>query len=111
MGLSAVSPGKSAIRCRWASGSCHRENGFDAYQKLRRELTGIAKPIDGYGEAQFLAGWLEGQVGRHLGDDFRWGGRLAFGTPARLSYRATGWRQMPSSCAAMKITVARATSH
>ena len=49
---------------------------FDAYQKLGRELTGIAKPIDGHGEGQLLAGWLEGQVGRHLGDDFRWGGRL-----------------------------------
>lgn len=48
-----------------------------AYEKLRCELTGIAKPIDDQGETQLLAGWLEGQVGRHLGDDFRWGGRLA----------------------------------
>ena len=47
-----------------------------AYEKLRRELTGIAKPTDGHGETQLLAGWLEGQVGRRLGDDFRWGGRL-----------------------------------
>lgn len=48
-----------------------------AYENLRCELTGIARPIDGHGETQLLAGWLEGQVGRHLGDDFRWGGRLA----------------------------------
>ena len=47
-----------------------------AYERLRCELTGIAKPADGNGETQLLAGWLEGQVGRHLGDDFRWGGRL-----------------------------------
>lgn len=54
-----------------------------AYEKLRRELTAIAKPIDGHGETQLLAGWLEGRVGRHLGDDFRWGGRLT------LAHRAT----------------------
>ena len=57
---------------------------FDAYRKLRRELTGIAKPIDGHGEAQLLAGWLEGQVGRHLGEDFRWGGRLTLAHRAPL---------------------------
>ena len=54
------------------------------YEKLRRELTGIAKPTDGHGESQLLAGWLEGQVGRHLGDDFRWGGRLALAHRASL---------------------------
>ena len=57
---------------------------FRAYEKLRRELTGIAKPINGHGEIQLLAGWLEGQVGRHLGDDFRWGGRLALAHRAPL---------------------------
>ena len=55
-----------------------------AYGKLRCELTGIAKPTDGHGETQLLAGWLEGQVGRHLGDDFRWGGRLALAHRASL---------------------------
>lgn len=55
---------------------------LDAYQKLRCELTGIALPTDGHGETQLLAGRLQGQVGRHLGDDFRWGGRLT------LAYRA-----------------------
>lgn len=55
------------------------------YEKLRRELTGIAKPTDGNGETQLLAGWLEGQVGRHLGDDFRWGGRLALAHRAPLA--------------------------
>ena len=55
-----------------------------AYEKLRRELTGIAKPTDGHGETQLLAGWLEGQVGRDLGDDFRWGGRLTLAHRAPL---------------------------
>ena len=55
-----------------------------AYEKLGRKMTGIAKPIDGHGETQLLAGWLEGQVGRHLGDDFRWGGRLALAHRASL---------------------------
>ena len=57
---------------------------FRAYEKLRRELTGVAKPIDGHGETQLLAGWLEGQLGRHLGDDFRWGGRLELAHRAPL---------------------------
>ena len=55
---------------------------FRAYEELRCELTGIAKATDGHGETQILVGWLEGQVGQRLGDDFRWGGRLA------LAYRA-----------------------
>jgi len=57
---------------------------FRAYEKLRRELTGIAKPIDGHGETQLLDGWLEGQLGQHLGNDFRWGGRLALAHRAPL---------------------------
>lgn len=55
-----------------------------AYGKLRCELTEIAKPTDGHGETQLLAGWLEGQVGRNLGDDFRWGGRLTLAHRAPL---------------------------
>ncbi|MYC34880.1 MAG: hypothetical protein F4X64_17120 [Chloroflexi bacterium] len=57
---------------------------FRAYEELRCELTGIAKPTDGHGDTQLLAGWLEGQFSQRLGDDFRWGGRLvlAYRTPA-----------------------------
>ena len=55
---------------------------FRAYEELGCELAGVARATDGRGETQLLAGWLEGQVGQRLGDDFRWGGRLA------LAYRA-----------------------
>ena len=57
---------------------------FRAYEELRCELTAIAKAMDRHGETQLLAGWLEGQVGQRLGEDFRWGGRLvlAYRTPA-----------------------------
>ena len=39
---------------------------------------------DADGSTALLTGWLEGELGRHYGDDFRWGGRLslAFLAPA-----------------------------
>ena len=73
--------GDSLALGEWVAPSGER---LRAYEKLQRELTGIAKPPDGHGETQLLAGWLEGQVGRNLGDDFRWGGRLALAHRAPL---------------------------
>ncbi len=57
---------------------------LDACRQMRRELTGMAVTAGG-GETQLLAGWLEGQVGKILGDDFRWGGRLALAFRAPLA--------------------------
>ena len=42
---------------------------------------------DADGLAVLIAGWLEGQLGRHYGDDFRWGGTLSL---AQLTPAVTG---------------------
>ena len=48
----------------------------EAYRRLRSALSGAQERCDGNGFTELTAGWLEGQLGRRLGDDFRWGGRL-----------------------------------
>ena len=47
------------------------------YRRLSGSLAGVAAAGDGNGLAGMAAGWLEGRMGRHYGDDFRWGGRLS----------------------------------
>ena len=42
---------------------------------------------DADGLTALIAGWLEGQLGRHYGDDFRWGGTLSL---AHLAPAVTG---------------------
>ena len=74
----ATQVGDSLPLGEWILPDCER---LRAYQELRRELSAVAEPADGHGETQLLAGWLEGQVARYLGDDFRWGGQLS------LAYR------------------------
>lgn len=54
---------------------------YGSYLNLRRKLTGQLERDAHNGTTQLLAGWLEGQIARIFGDDFRWGGRLA------LAYR------------------------
>ena len=48
-------------------------------RELGRHLSGTEPQADGHGDTALLAGWLEGRIGRLLGDDFRWGGRLSVG--------------------------------
>ena len=48
------------------------------------------------GQPALLAGWLEGQLGRCYGDDFRWGGQLS------LAYLAPA---MPGTTAAGDVVV------
>ena len=47
------------------------------YRRLSGSLAGVAAAGDGNGLAGMAAGWLEGRMGSHYGDDFRWGGRLS----------------------------------
>jgi acyl dehydratase len=58
---------------------------FDAYRKLRYDLSGTSTQSDRNAATQLLAGWLEGQIGRVLGDDFRWGGRLSLACRASIA--------------------------
>ena len=55
---------------------------FDTYQKLCNNLSGTENQSAKAGAGQLLAGWLEGRLAWHFGDDFRWGGRLS------LAYQA-----------------------
>ena len=50
---------------------------FDTYQKLCNNLSGTENQSTNAGAGQLLAGWLEGRMAWHFGDDFRWGGRLS----------------------------------
>ncbi len=52
------------------------------FPHLQDRSAGREAQIESNGSGQLLAGWLEGQIGRIFGDDFRWGGRLT------LAYRA-----------------------
>ena len=55
---------------------------LDEYRQRHGALSSAPEQPTGNSTAQLLAGWLEGRVGRLLGDDFRWGGRLS------LAYQA-----------------------
>ena len=55
---------------------------LDGYRQRHGALSDAPGQPTGNSTAQLLAGWLEGRIGRLLGDDFRWGGRLS------LAYRA-----------------------
>ena len=58
---------------------------FGECRKLSGVLSGALEQPTRNATTQLSAGWLEGKIGRLLGDDFRWGGRLALAYPAPIA--------------------------
>lgn len=63
-----------------------------AYRQRCCELVGVPSGDDGNGLTGLLAGWVEGCLGDHFGDDFRWGGQLSLGylAPAQPGAEVAG---------------------
>ena len=51
--------------------------GLADYRRLGRSLAGVAAADDANGLVGMIAGWLEGRISGHFGDDFWWGGQLS----------------------------------
>ena len=60
-----------------------------AYRRWHADTLGLPQSADGNGLVDIAAGWLEGRVGQHLGDNFRWGGSLTLSFLAPASSDAT----------------------